>query len=300
MTDNQLTLAELLAPLRAENGGFAMVALDQRESLRHMFSLGDETETGHVSDETLRAFKTIGIEVLSPLASGILLDRPLAVTTGRPLGIAPSCGLILAADILHQKPGKPVDYSELDPLVTPEFIHDVGAVAIKLLVMWSSDEPAAEREHLVRSFVAVAEEAGVASLVEGIVRAPRGRDWRDVGERHAAILDAAAELSSYGGSIYKAEVPGYVVGDLSKVREHAERLTEIVGGPWVVLSNGVNQPDFADAVREACLGGAHGFLAGRAIWADTVSDDDTLAALRGRSRERLQRLSQIVAETRQS
>jgi sulfofructosephosphate aldolase len=300
MTDNQLTLDELLAPLRAESGGFAMVALDQRESLRHMFSLGDETEAGHVSDETLRAFKTIGIEVLSPLASGILLDRPLAVTTSRPLGIAPGCGLILAADILHQKPGKPVEFSEVDPLVTPEFIHAVGAVAIKLLVIWCSDQPAAEREQLVRAFVAVAEEAGVASLVEGIVLAPGGADWRDVGERHAAILDAAAELSSYGGSIYKAEVPGYVVGDLSKVREHAERLTEIVGGPWVVLSNGVNQPDFADAVREACLGGADGFLAGRAIWADTVSDDDTLAALRGRSRERLQRLSQIVAETRQS
>lgn len=272
-----------------------MVALDQRESLRHMFPRVDGVEA---TDEQLRAFKVSGIEALSPLASGILLDRPLAVMTERPAGIAPGCGLILAADVLHQLPGQPVTSTEFDPIVTPEFIAKVGAVAIKLLIIWQEDLPAAAREETVRSFVAVAEEAGVASLVEGIVRAPGGGDWAHPGARHEAILEEARELSSYGGTIYKAEVPGYVPGDVSRVREQSERMTEIVSGPWVVLSNGVQQPDFADAVREACLGGADGFLAGRAIWADTVNETDPAVALRDRSRARLQTLTRIVAESR--
>src|SRR5262249_36756863 len=118
--------------------------------------------------------------------------------------------------------------------------------------------------------------------------------------RHAGILDAAREIAPLGGSIYKAEVPGYLPGDVSRVREHAELLTGIVPMPWVVLSNGVDPPDFAPALREACLGGAQGFLAGRAIWSDTVADPDTDTALALRSTERLRNLSAIVAQVRGS
>jgi sulfofructosephosphate aldolase len=141
----------------------------------------------------------------------------------------------------------------------------------------------------------VAAAAGVASLVEAIVRPARGKDW-DSETRHAAILQAAHEIATLGGTIYKAEVPGYLPGDVSRVREQSELLSQIVPGPWVVLSNGVDQPDFTAAVREACLGGAHGFLAGRAIWGDTVADPDTLGALTQRSADRLRTLTAVVAE----
>jgi sulfofructosephosphate aldolase len=298
MSGSQIAITELLAPLESPRGGFAMLALDQRESLRRMFPLVDGVE---VDDEVLRSFKRSAIGVLSPLASGILLDRPLAVMTDRPDGIADDCGLILAADVLEQPEGQGVVNTTLDPVVTAEFVKHVGAVALKLLVIWRPGEGEAERAGLVRSFVALAEESGVASLVEGIVRPGGGvQDWPSQSERHEAIIAAAAELSSFGGSIYKAEVPGYVPGDVSLVREHSERLSEVVTGPWVVLSNGVAQPDFADAVREACTGGARGFLAGRAIWADTVAEADPVAAMTERSTQRLRDLTDIVANALES
>lgn len=292
MTGNVTTQA-LVAPLELEGGGFAMLALDQRESLRRMFPVVDGVE---VDDTVLRSFKRDAVAALTPYASGLLVDRPLSATTERPEGIAPGCGLILAADVLDQPAGLPVLETSLDALVTPEFIHHVGAVAIKYLVIWRDDEFKAKRGSEVRRFVELAAEAGVASLVEGIVRPPAGNVWASPDDRHAAILAAAEDLSSYGGTIYKAEVPGYVPGDLSRVKAHSERMTEIVGGPWVVLSNGVEQQDFADAVREACDGGASGFLAGRAIWADTVAEGDTLAALEDRSVERLKALTTIVID----
>ncbi|WP_329087379.1 MULTISPECIES: hypothetical protein [unclassified Streptosporangium] len=288
---------ELVAPLKSAEGGFAMLALDQRESLRQMFPLVDGDEVG---DDSLRRFKDMATRVLSPLVSAVLLDRPYAVTDARPGSLAPSTSLILAADVLDQPRGQGVITTTLDPAVTPEFIGRVGATAVKLLVIWRPDEGLEERTRLVLSFLDVARAAGVPSLVEAIVRPATGGEWDGPDARHEAILQAAREVSTLGGTIYKAEMPGYLPGDVSRVREHAERMSDIVPVPWVVLSNGVNQPDFAPGVREACLGGAEGFLAGRAIWGDTVADPDTLGALSRRSVDRLRALTTIVAEASRS
>lgn len=286
---------DALRTLRAPHGGFAMVALDQRESLRRMFPLVDGAEAG---DDALRAFKRHAIGILSEHASAILLDRQYGLSDGRRPPLAHGCALIVAADDLHQPPGMAVVDSTLDPLVTPEFVREVGAAAIKLLVIWRDDGSESSRERLVRSFVQVARDAGVVSLVEGIVRPPEGQAWQDQSDRHDAVLRAAKELASYGGSIYKAEVPGYRPGDLSEVREQAAALTEFIDVPWVVLSSGIEREDFADAVRECVLGGASGFLAGRAIWSDTVAEQDSVAALRSRSTRRLDDLGRIVEEAR--
>lgn len=283
--------ADLIAPLSLPGGGFAMVALDQRESLRDMFVAAGSGAP--VRDDELKRFKMEAVDVLSPYGSGILLDRPLALDGGRPSELAEGCGLILAADVLIQKSGGPVERTELDPLVTPELVAELGAVALKLLVIWRPGGDAGERAELVRSFVRVAEEAGVASLVEGIVRPDRG-EWTDQAERHDAIISAARELSGFDPTIYKAEVPGYVPGDLSRVADESEKMSDVVQRPWVVLSNGVQRPDFAGAVSAACQGGAHGFLAGRAIWSDIVGEKESRRALVERSVPRLEGLRKIV------
>jgi len=61
-----------------------------------------------------------------------------------------------------------------------------------------------------------------------------------------------------------------------------------------VLSNGVKQPFFNDAVKACSMGGASGFLAGRAVWADIVGASDIPKALREVSIPRLQQLAEIV------
>jgi len=296
MTTGQPNTEARLAPLSLACGGFAMLALDQRESLRDMFVRAGHAPVvdGEVADDTLRRFKRQGIEVLTPHASGVLLDRPLAVTRERPAGIAPGCGLILAADVLHHASGGHIDFTSLDPLVTPAFIERVGAVAIKLLVIWRAGRDRAERADLVSAFIDVARRSGVASLVEGIVRPDGDQPWTSARQRDEAIIAAAAEFSAFRPAIYKAEVPGYSESDLSRVYAESVKMSRVVGGPWVVLSNGVRQADFAEAVRLACEGGAHGFLAGRAIWSDVIGERDLVSALRTRSARRLDQMVEIV------
>ncbi len=273
-----------------------MLALDQRESLRGMFPRNPDD--GFVDDDTLRRFKSAALEVLSPYASAVLLDRPFALGTGvPPAGLAENCALIAAVDVLHQLPGQDITDVTFDELVTPTLLASLGAVAVKVLVLWRRDSGADERAELVKRTLDLASTAGVLSLVEGIVRPAPGTRWASAEERHAAILDCARELAAFHPDIYKAEVPGYVPGDLSAVAEQSARMSEIVGGDWVILSNGVERDAFPDALAEARKGGVGGFLAGRAVWADTVKDVDVTAALRERSVSRLERLTEILASS---
>ena len=115
------------------NGTYAMVAMDQRESLRTMFR-----EHGHDdSDARVRMFKTAVARELAPHASGFLIE-PQFVDDVRPC--VPH-GLILAVDLLEQERGGIVEDTRLDEIdELPE-----GVEALKLLVIWRDDDRRAER-----------------------------------------------------------------------------------------------------------------------------------------------------------
>ncbi|WP_308797892.1 hypothetical protein [Agromyces silvae] len=283
-----------LEALRSPEGAFTMVALDQRESLREMFPPGPDGEL--VDDAALAEFKAAATRTLSPLASGMLLDHPLGVPGRfRPAALAAGCGLLLAADRLHSARGVGVMSTDLDPAIDAAYVSHVRADALKYLVIWrrGDDDFRADLE----AFLNLASRAGLPTFIEGIVRPPLGEQWRSTRDRFDAILEAANDLSR-DASVYKAEVPGYVAQDVSGVEAEAKVLTETIDVPWVVLSNGVERDDFADAVAAACAGGADGFLAGRAIWADTVSDPDPAASMAERSVARLETLKALVADAR--
>lgn len=288
--NSRTEVSATLAPLAGADGLFAMLALDQRESLRGM--LAGKQDAAAITDTALVEFKDLAKGILTPHATAVLLDRHFGLNGEPNHGIADGCALMLAADILHQVPGQPVERTEFDGGVTPAMISETGAVALKLLVMWRGDETPAQRRPIVEPFLALCAEAKVAAVVEAIVVPPEG--GFAPGARDEAILAAAEELAP-GADLYKAQVPGYAPGDTTQVRAAAERLTAAIDTPWVVLSNGVAAEDFAAAVDQACRGGASGFLAGRAIWADTTTEADRCAALEDRSVQRLGRLHQVVA-----
>ena len=256
-----ITLDALARP----SGTFAMVAMDQRESLRTMLR-----EHGHdATDERVARFKRAVARELAPHASGFLIEQEHVET------VAPHVphGLILAVDLLDQEPGSIVEDTRLDeePRLEP------GVVALKLLVIWRDDERRAQRVEMSRRFVALAERRGVLSVLEPVVVAAR-------------------ELGATQPSLYKCQVPLEGRGDPAEITRHAREIDAAVGGPWVVLSQGVAPDDFPAAVEAACRGGASGFLAGRALWTATLPAPDPTALLREISVPRLQQLAAIVDE----
>lgn len=283
-----------LSTIARDSGGLAMVAMDQRESLRTMFADAD-ADAGRVGDETLVAFKLAVARVLGPLASGLLIDRHFGFEQIRRGDyLPPGTGLILAADALDQPPGGPVEDTELDEAVVGPERDLAGVAALKLLIVWRRDERREHRVQLARRFVAKARRLGVLSVLEPVVRATPAEEAGDTFELDPAIREAARELSVIGQDLYKVQVPRSGRGSPVELRAACRRLDTAITGPWVVLSQGVDRDDYLAAVTAACQGGASGFLAGRALWSDVVGAADVPGRLRAVSRPRLERLVETV------
>ena len=279
-----------LTNLARPSGALAMVAVDQREALRGMFAAHQSTP---VPDSQLTQFKVDVARELSPYASALLVDQEFGIDAIiNQKVLAPSCGLIAAADLLVGPAGGAATDTAVDPDVDPHRMRDIGSVGLKFLVLWRNDESPESRLKLVDEFNQLCEKSGLPSIIEVIVKPPT--DSSRSFDREEELVIAAKEAANWKADLYKAEVPFHGEGDLVAITRNAQRITEAVGTPWVVLSNGVKAPFFADAVKACAQGGASGFLAGRAVWADIVGAADIPAALREVSIPRLEKLAEIV------
>lgn len=286
------TTKDALAAVARPGGGFAMLAVDQREAMRAMFA---EHQDQPVPDDQLTRFKVAATRILSPHASAVLVDRQFAFDqVVEAAAVDPGCGLIAAADHFIAGNGEFVTDVEIDREVDPHQVKAQGAVAMKLLVIHRPDGDPAARISMVEEFVARCRAAGLVSIIEPVSKAPRdGRtwDWDD------GVLHAARELGRLGADLYKAEVPRHGQGDPDEIRRRCAAITEAVDSPWVVLSSGVPGDLFPEAVRLACGEGASGFLAGRAVWSTVIGSEDIERDLREVAVPRLRSLVDIVDAT---
>ncbi|MCU1408523.1 MAG: Sulfofructosephosphate aldolase [Microbacteriaceae bacterium] len=290
MTIRPVHAAPSLDTIARPSGALAMVAMDQRESLRTMF---DTAGAGRPADDVLVRFKLDVAEALGPLASGFLIDRHFGFDRLRG-SIPESTGLILAVDALTQPDGGPVEETALDDAVfDPRF--DLGGVAaVKLLIIWRRDELREQRVRLAADFIARAGERGLLSVLEPIVWATRAELDDSSWNADAAIREAARELSILGPSLYKVQVPLAGAGTTAEQAAASVELARSICGPWVVLSQGVAREGFLSAVAAACRAGASGFLAGRALWSDIVGSAHVPAALQDLAVPRLRALVETV------
>ncbi|WP_051425491.1 hypothetical protein [Jiangella gansuensis] len=287
-----MTRVPTLDALARPGGGLAMVAMDQRESLRTMF---DQAGAGRPETSELIDFKLEVARRLGPFASGFLIDRELGFEDVRRDRLLPeTCGLILAVDALEQQMGGPVEETALDPAFLADGSDLDGVAAVKLLVIWRRDQRREQRVELARDFIEAARARGVLSVLEPVVRPTAAEQDGGGWDLNAAIREAAEELSILGPSLYKAQVPSAGEGEPAELEDACRELDDAITGPWVVLSQGVRQDRFPAAVEAACRAGASGFLAGRALWSDVVGQPRT--GLAERSVPRLERLVSIVDE----
>ena len=256
------------APLLRPSGAFAMLALDQRESLRTM--LGEATG-GLATDADLTAFKIEAAMALTPHASAVLLDVDYGLWPVLEANVvADGCGLIVAADRLTQEPAGPVEWTEVDDRVFGDPPVVDAADAFKLLVIWRPEREQEDRRRVTMAFLDGCRHVGKPSIVEAIVRL----DGAPPDEHLGYVVQAATEIGAFGPDLYKAEIPTLGKAADDEIASAARRVTEALPCRWVVLSNGTSPERFPDAAVAACRGGASGFLAGRAIWLRSLAERD--------------------------
>ena len=80
------------------------------------------------------------------------------------------------------------------------------------------------------------------------------------------VIESARVLSRYC-DVYKAEFPGTLgVESDAQLADNLKRLTDVCAKPWVLLSAGVDYPQYKKQVEMAIKAGASGVLGGRAFW----------------------------------
>lgn len=291
-TKYEKTLADIASP----NGVFAIIAMDQRNTLRRMFQAVDID----ASDEDLRTVKADVARALTPAASGMLLDPTYGVpATTETHALAPSCGLLVAAEpsIRDSYNGEPRTHR--DPELNARWVAAQGGDAVKFLVQLRADRPVATTDEpdLVREVLEVCREiiadctsAGLPSVIENLVYALPGEQLTGKAREHA-IIDAATALDELDIDLLKLEYPGSPAA--------CRRLADALHRPWAVLSAGVPFEHFSDVLKIAFEeGGASGFIAGRSIWREALP-------LRGMDRQRFldtvarPRLDDLVAVAHQ-
>ena len=110
------------------SGGFAMLAVDQREAMRMMFAAAGAPAP--VADSVLTDFKVNAAKTLSPYASAILVDQQFCYRqVVEQNAIAKSCAMIVAADEFIPGNGIPVDSVVIDRKINPlQIKQDVVAI----------------------------------------------------------------------------------------------------------------------------------------------------------------------------
>jgi tagatose-1,6-bisphosphate aldolase len=260
-----------LDDIAAANRTFSIIAMDQRNTLRRMFTAVGREGT----DDELRQAKVDVARELTLLASGLLSDPTYgvpAITAADAL--APTCGLLVAAEPSERQTYNGEPRTHRDPALDASWVLDQGGDALKFFVQLRGDRPTPGpgEPDLVAECVAVCQEIiddcrsrGIPAVIENLVYPMPGTELQGT-ERETAIIESARVLNELDIDLLKLEYPGSP--------EACRRLASVLTRPWAVLSAGVPFDQFQDVIRIAFDdGGAAGFIAGRSVWREAVSLD---------------------------
>jgi tagatose-1,6-bisphosphate aldolase len=289
------TRTRSLDDIAAEGGTFAIVAMDQRNTLRRMFTAVGREGT----DQELRDAKADVARALTPLASGLLSDPTYGVPAITQAGaLDPACGLLVAAEPAERRTYHSEPRTHRDPGLNARWVVDQGGDALKFFVQLRADRPApgAGEPDLLAEGLAVCQEViddcratGVPVVIENLVYERAGEQLQGRA-REDAIVETARALNDLDIDLLKLEYPGSPAG--------CRRLAAVLDRPWAVLSAGVPFAEFSQAMRVAFEeGGASGFIAGRSVWREAVALDgaERREFLSAVARPRLEELTAVAA-----
>ena len=117
-------------------------------------------------------------------------------------------------------------------------------------------------------------------------------------KRKAQTVIWSARHVSRFCDVYKAEFPGYLGRESdSQLMDNLRKLDEASERPWVLLSAGVDFPDYKKQVEMAVKCGASGVLGGRAFWKEYFLQEGQAAReafAKGECASRVKQIDDIV------
>ncbi|HXG11915.1 MAG TPA: tagatose 1,6-diphosphate aldolase [Gemmataceae bacterium] len=284
------------------NGTLTMVAMDQNSSMINMIkdSLKQKGESREPTYAEIVEAKVTLARALAPRASAILVDAYYgAWSTVASFSVPRDVGLLVRVERSGgPKNAKGAPLGAIEPGWGVDKIKRMGADAVKLLAPYEPTEPdSAEHQFaLVQQVYEECRKHDILFLLE-TVAFPFGGETKKseslLARKAETVIESARQLSRFC-DIYKAEFPGWLGRDSEQqLMENLRQLDAVCERPWVLLSAGVDFPDYKRQVEMAVRAGASGVLGGRAFWKEYFLQEGPAARERFAQQEAAERVKQI-------
>ena len=273
--------------LAADEGVFAVLAIDHRDSLRAVLP-------GDVSDAEITQFKLDLIAGVGPQASGVMLEPefslPQAIESGALKGSQGFMAALEAQGYLQDPWAGPTQF--YDDWSAADAKH-MGASVGKILLPY---DPARVEHAEVQRQVVIDTAAALADLDFAFLVEPVCFGMADE-DRPQIVLDTVRQLTDLPIDVLKLEFPG----DPTNPDGWADACAAVDAAatkPWVLLSSGVTFDQYRDQLSVAFEHGCSGFTGGRAIWrpASDADPSDRNEIIVGLVAERFAELRALAVE----
>jgi tagatose 1,6-diphosphate aldolase len=270
-------------------GVIACAAMDQRGSLAKAISAAKGIPQKDVTDEMMQEFKTAVSRVLTPYATGILLDPEWGLPAAK--ARAKNAGLLLAYENSGYDNTQPGRLPDLLPHISVLRIKEFGADAVKILLYYDPfDDPKVNdiKYAFIERIGAECEDNDMPFFLEFVSYDSKGGDEKGfefAKKKPEMVTKAMEEFSKpqYKVDVLKVEVPinakfvegsSVFKGPAAYTRAEAldlfRKAASVAKKPFIYLSAGVTNPVFIEQLNMAAESGTDysGVLCGRATWAD--------------------------------
>jgi tagatose 1,6-diphosphate aldolase len=289
------------------NGTLTMVAFDQNSSMIEMAAKALKAK-GQDREPTYEEIVEAKLDLarnMAPAGSGILIDAYYGAWSAVASGaIPPEKGLLIRVE----KSGSPKNKAggpmgEYEPGWSVEKIKLMGADAVKLLAPFEPGE-SISAEHNFAFLEEVYNDCkrhDILFLLEPIAFPYGGEkktDKKYLDRKAETVIETARIISRYC-DVYKAEFPGTLGHESDdQLLDNLHALSEASERPWVLLSAGVDYPDYLKQVKMAMECGCSGVLGGRAFWKEYFLQDGPEARSKFAATEGLKRVADVDAVVR--
>jgi len=258
-----------------DNGTLTMVATDQNSSMISMLkdALAKKGESREPTYEEIVDAKITLTDALGPHCSAILVDAYYGIwNTVASFHLPKNTGVLIRVEKSGGAKNKvKAPLGALEPGWSVAKIKRCGADAVKLLAQFEPTElDSAEHQFaFVQEIYEECRKHDILMLLEP-VHFPVGEETKKskslLDRKARTVIDSAHVLSRYC-DVYKAEFPGTFGHESdSQLVKNLEELNAASQKPWVLLSAGVDYPEYKRQVEMTMQAGASGVLGGRAFW----------------------------------
>jgi tagatose 1,6-diphosphate aldolase len=276
---------------------FNILAFDQRGSYRKMLPEGSTVADAFQIKQEV-------VVTLTESVSAVLLDNTYGLPSA--MNMRGGCGLLMAIEESGYSGDATYRKLVFDDAWTVGKIKAMGGTAVKLLAYYhpGSGKLAEEIEEVIAGVIAECHRHDLPLFLEPMsysIDASYNKESAAFAEtRPQVVIETARRLARLKPDVLKLEMPHDAAyhKDQDAWRAACEQISAGSDVPWVVLSAGVDFATFADQTRIACQAGASGWLAGRAIWKESVvmPPAERAAFLKGVATERAVKLNEIAEQ----